>query len=80
MAQWAKNSTSIHKDVASNHGLTQCVKRSCIAMSSDKGHRSGLDMLLPWLWHRLAAEAPIQRLAQKLHCVAGAVLKEKKKC
>ena len=46
------------------------------------GHRCGLDLVLLWLWDRLAAVALIQLLAQELPYAAGAAIKkikEKKK-
>ena len=36
---------------------------SGVAMSCGVGHRRGLDPALLWLWHRLAATAPIRPLA-----------------
>ena len=39
---------------------------SGIAMSCGVGHRHGLDPTLLWLWHRLAAIAPIWPLAWEL--------------
>ena len=43
------------------------------------GHRRGSDPVLLWLWHRSAASALIQPLAQELPYAAGAALKSKKK-
>ena len=48
-------------------------------MSSGVSHRHGLDPALLWLWHRLAAAAPIQPLAWELPYVAGVALKRKAK-
>ena len=57
------NPTSIQEDVGSIPGLTQRVK----------------DLALLWLWHRLAAVAPIPPLAWELPYAVGAALKKKKK-
>ena len=43
------------------------------------GHRCGSDLMLLWLWCRLAAAALIQPLAWELSCAVGAALKKKKK-
>ena len=48
-------------------------------MSYGVGHRSSLDPVWLWLWHRLAAVAPIQPLAWEPPCAAGVALKSKKK-
>ena len=50
-------------------------------MSCGVGCRRGSDLALLWLWlwHRSAAVAPIQFLAQEVPCVAGAVHKKKKR-
>ena len=48
-------------------------------MSCGTGHRQGLDLALLWLWHRLAAVAPIQPLAWELPYALGAALKKDKK-
>ena len=45
-------------------------------MSCGVGHRSGLDLVLLWLWHGPAAIAPIRPLAWEPLYVAGP--KEKK--
>ena len=50
MAQQVTNPTGIHEDEDLIPGLTQCVK----------------DLVLPWLWYRLAATTPIQPLAREL--------------
>jgi len=48
-------------------------------MSCGIGCRCGSDPAWLWLWHRLAAEAPIQPLVWELPYAAGAALKRKKK-
>ena len=45
-------------------------------MSCRVDHRHSLDLL--WLWHMLAAEAPIRPLAQELPYAIGAALKRQK--
>ena len=58
------NLTSNHELVGSIPGLTQWVK----------------DLLLLWLWRRLAAAAPIQPLAWEPPYAMGVALKQTKKC
>jgi len=48
-------------------------------VSCGVGCRLGLDLALLWLWHRLAAAAPIGPLAWEHPYAAGAALKKKKK-
>ena len=48
-------------------------------MSYGMGHRHGLDLMWLWLWHRLAAAAPIQPLAQELTYATSVAAKRKKK-
>ena len=48
-------------------------------MQGAVGHRCVLDPTLLWLWHRLAAAAPIQPLASELPYAVGAALKKKTK-
>ena len=48
-------------------------------MSCGVGHRRSSDLALLWLWHRLAAAAPIRPLAWKLPGAAGAALKKKER-
>ena len=40
-------------------------------------HRRSLDLAWLWLWHRPAAAAPIELLAQELPYAAGVVIKRK---
>ena len=47
-------------------------------MSCGVGHRLGLDPMLLWLWHKLAATAPTQPLACKPPHAMGAAVKSKK--
>ena len=51
---------------------------SGITASCGVGHRCGSDPTLLWLWHRLAAVAPIRPLAWELPYVMDAALKSKK--
>ena len=48
-------------------------------MSCGVGHRLGLDLVLLWLWCRLAAVAPIGPLAWEPPYAAGVALKKQKK-
>ena len=48
-------------------------------MSCGVGPRCGWDPALLWLWHRLAATAPIRALAWELPYAVGVALKKKKK-
>ena len=48
-------------------------------MSCGVGHRQGLDLVLLWLWCRLAATAPIPPLAWEPPDAVGAALKRQEK-
>ena len=48
-------------------------------MSCGVGLRRGSDLVLLWLWRRLAAVALVRPLAWELPYAVGAALKEKKK-
>ena len=52
---------------------------SSIAESCGIGCRRGLDLVLLWLWHRLAVEALIQPLTWELPYAESSALKKKKK-
>ena len=66
------NLTSIHEDVGSIPGLTQCVKGSSVAVSCGVGHRSGSDLASLWRWQRPVATALIQPLAWESPYATGA--------
>ena len=53
--------------------------KSGVAVSCGVGHRCGLDPSLLWLWHRLAATAPIRPLAWEPPYAMGAALDKAKK-
>ena len=58
VTQQVKNPTSIYEDSGSILGLTQWVKDP-VLLQGGVSHRCGSDLVLPWLWCRLAAAAPI---------------------
>ena len=60
MAQWVKNSASIHEDVTLIPLLAQWIKGSGDAASCSLGCRCGSDLVLLWLWNRPAAAAVIR--------------------
>ena len=47
-----------------------------IAVSCGVGRRRGSNLALLWLWHRLAAAAPIRPLAWELPYAMGEALKK----
>ena len=47
-------------------------------MSCGMGRRCSLDLVLPWLWCRLVAAAPIQPLGWELPYAVSTVLKRQK--
>ena len=51
---------------------------SGVAVSCGVGRRHGLDLMLLWLWCRLAATAPIRPLAWEPPYTAGAALENTK--
>ena len=48
-------------------------------MGCGENHRCGPDPVLLWLWHKLAAVAPIRPLAGEPPYAVGVALKKKKK-
>ena len=48
-------------------------------MSCGVSHKCGSDPTLPWLWHRVAAAAPIRPLACELPYATGTTLKRKRR-
>ena len=71
------NPISIHKDAGSIPGPTQWVRIWCCReLWCCLQMRFQSDV---WLWHRLAAPAPIRSLAWELPCASGMALGKKKK-
>ena len=74
MAQRLVNPTSIHRDSGMIPEPAQWV-----AVSYGVDRRQGLDPTLLWLWHRLAAAAPIRPLAWEFPYAMGVGPKRQKK-
>ena len=57
------------------------IRSSHCASSCGVGHRcdTAMAQVLPWLWHRLVAAAPIQPLAQELPYATGVPIERKEK-
>ena len=73
-----KNLTRNREVAGSTPGLAQWIKDLALTVSCGVGHRRGLDPALLWLWHRLAAAAPIQPLAWEPPNATDVALKKKK--
>ena len=67
---------SIREDVGS---ISQWVKGLMLLQAAGIGHRFRLDMVLLRMWHRLAAAALVQPLAQELPYATGVPQQGKKK-
>ena len=70
---------TICENVGSIPGLAHWVEGSSIAMSYSVGRGCSLDLVLLWLWCRLAATAPIWPLAWELPYAMGVGPKKAKK-
>ena len=72
------NLTGNHEDVGSIPWPCSVRSGSGIAVSCGGGRRRGSNLVLLWLWRRLAAAAPTQPLAWELPCATGVALKKEK--
>ena len=77
MAQQLTNPTRIHEDVGSLASLSGLRIWHCCELCV--GHRFDLDLMLLWLWCRLAAVAPIRPLTWEPPYALGVALEKDKK-
>ena len=75
VAQWLTNPTRNHEVAGSIPALVQWVNNPALPVSCGVGRRHSSDPTLLWLWHRLAATAPIRSLAWEPPYAAGVALK-----
>ena len=65
-------------EVQSPASLSRLRIQRCVAVSCGVGHRRSSDLALPWLWHRLAAAAPIGPYPGNLHMPGFGPKKDKR--
>ena len=75
MAEQVRTRHSVHEHAGLIPGLIQWVTGPVLQQLA----RCGLDLVLMWLWYRLAAIAMIGPLTQELSYTAGAAVKIFKK-